>query len=53
MAKKKRGESILNAIGTLFYNKNGQPIKRETPKVRMGKKERLKKRWQGRERFEG
>jgi len=45
-------KSTLNAIGKLFYNRNGQPIRRETPKVRMSKKERLRKRYEGRERFE-
>ena len=34
----------------IFHN-NGQPIKRKIPRERMSKKARIKKRWEGRERF--
>jgi hypothetical protein len=48
MAKRKIGKSVLADKGMLYSN-GGQPIKRKTPKVRMSKKERLKKRREGRE----
>jgi hypothetical protein len=51
MAKRKFGKSGLADKGMLYFN-HGQPIKRQTPKVRMSKKERLRKRYEGRERFD-
>ncbi|MDR2923464.1 MAG: hypothetical protein LBU85_09010 [Treponema sp.] len=50
MVKRKIGKSSLADKGMLYFN-HGQPIKKKTPKVRMSKKERLKKRREGRERF--
>jgi hypothetical protein len=51
MAKRKIGKSTLAEKGMLYFN-HGQPIKRQMPKVRMSKKERIRKRWEGRERFD-
>jgi hypothetical protein len=49
-SKRKFSKSGLADKGMLYFN-HGQPIKRETLKVRMSKKERLRKRWEGHERF--
>jgi hypothetical protein len=35
----------------IFYNPDGSPVQRASPKEQMSKKERLRRRWEGRDRF--
>jgi hypothetical protein len=52
MASGKSLEKKAPRMVRVYCSKDGSPVRRKDAKVKMNKKERLKRRWEGRKRFE-